>query len=218
MLKRSLDVVLVLSFVATAVSGQTTPKVEQNSDKSSCSNIVALAGNVNVNCSSLTPEQKKLLEKIPILLNRILANQGDPKAISDKLDEVLDALSNLNQTPTVNYAPGGFATSGGTLVNPQVNNFRDPLPQIEVTPSITIAAEPRPTIPSQVGRGQLQPDPRTYSPGASVTITMKGVFRNPAFIADCDVPCSLVTQFIIGDGWSRSDNDKFQILPSLLNS
>jgi len=210
MLKRSLNLALALAIVATA-HAQTSPKVEQNSDKSTCSNIVALAGNVSVNCSNLTPEQQKLFGKIPTLLNRILANQANPKVLSDKLDEVLETLSRLNQPPTVNYAPGGFATSGGTLVNPQVNNFRDPLPAIDVTQSMPIPAQPKPETPPQIVRG-LPFDPRIYNPGASVTITVKGAFRNPAFVADCDVPCSFDSQFILQKGASISRSTDFQSL------
>jgi hypothetical protein len=203
--KISLSISLFLLIAATTFYGQDKSTIKQDSDKSPCSNIVALAGNVNLNCSNLTSEQKKLIDKIPILLNRILVNQGDPKIISDKLDEILETLSHLNQPPALNYAPGGFATSGGTLVNPQVNNFRDPLPPIEVGPSTPIAAQPRPTTPSQV-------DPHTDRPGASVTVTVKGAFRNPAFVVDCDVPCSLDSQWIVTAGGKSSNSMQFQPL------
>jgi hypothetical protein len=209
MFKPNINVLLVLSLVVATAYGQTKLKIEQNSEKSSCSNIVTLAGNTNINCSSLTPEQKKLLDRIPVFLNRILANQGDPKVISDKLDEILEALSRINQAPVppvTNYAPGGFATSGGTLVNPQINNFRDPLPQIDVTSSEPIAAQPRPVSPPQFGQSQLSTDPRINRPGASVMITVKGVFRNPAFVADCDVPCSFERLWVVGDRGMTSDS------------
>ncbi len=89
--------------------------------------------------------------------------------------------------PVVNYAPGGFATSGGTLVNPQVINTRPPPPQIVASVSIPIAAELPDSSPARrsLPRGADRP-------GASVTITLEGTFYNPAFVADCDTPCELV--------------------------
>jgi hypothetical protein len=93
MLKRSLNVVLTLSFIATGAHGQGISNVEQNSARSACSNIVALTGDVNINCSSLTPQQKKTLDTIPAILRKILANQIDTKTVMDKLDEILAATS-----------------------------------------------------------------------------------------------------------------------------
>jgi hypothetical protein len=100
--------------------GQTIPTVQQKSERSTCTNIVALTGNVKVNCSNLTPDQKKMLERIPALLKKILANQGDSNALMDKMDEILRATS--RPIETVN-APNGIGTIGGTLINPEVNNY-----------------------------------------------------------------------------------------------
>jgi hypothetical protein len=112
MLKRSLSVVLVFSFAGTVAHSQTMPKVEQNSDKSSCSNILALAGDVNINCSALTPEQKKTLASIPSILRKILANEIDTKAVMDKLDELVAAGSR----PTViQSSSGGINVQQGTI-------------------------------------------------------------------------------------------------------
>jgi hypothetical protein len=49
---------------------------------------VALAGNVDIKCSSLTPAQRKIIEGIPAILNKILANQLDTEAVMAKLDEM----------------------------------------------------------------------------------------------------------------------------------
>jgi hypothetical protein len=217
-----LNLRVVLLFACTSSLGlcqAKPPTIQQKSDRSVCANIVALTGNVNVKCSSLTPDQSKLLAKIPTLLDKILANQGDSKVLLDKMDEMIEAIARLNeaasQPPTINYAPGGFATSGGTLYNPQVNNYRDPLPAISVSPSTPVAAQPRPTTPPIVDprRGQYPPDPSIYRPGASVTILVKGPFRNPAFVADCNVPCVLEGQYILGqDGSMYSNSEDFQTL------
>ena len=67
---------------------QALPSVTQDRKNSQCSNIVALAGNVSVNCSSLTAAQRKLIESIPALLHKLLSEQPDPKIVMDKLDEI----------------------------------------------------------------------------------------------------------------------------------
>lgn len=77
----------VLLFACTSglIYGQTKqPSIEQKAEKSVCANIVALTGNVNMNCSnlsSLTPAQKKALADIPEILKMALANQNYLDAI-----------------------------------------------------------------------------------------------------------------------------------------
>ncbi len=114
MLKRSLNVVLTLSFIATGAHGQSMPNLEQNSAKSACSNIVALSGDVNINCSSLTPQQKKTLDTIPAILRKILANQIDTKAVMDKLDEILVATPRPATLTAVQSNTGGINIQQGT--------------------------------------------------------------------------------------------------------
>jgi len=116
MLKRSLNVViLVFSFVAIVAHGQTVPNLDQNSAKSACSNIVALAGDVTINCSSLTSEQKKTLDTIPAILRKILAKQIDTKAVMDKLDEIVAATSRPAIPTTVQNNNGGINIQQGTI-------------------------------------------------------------------------------------------------------
>jgi hypothetical protein len=62
---------------------------------------VALSGRVDLNCSSLTPEQAKLLASIPGILNKILANQTDPDLLMHKLDEILAAQQQLRPPKAV---------------------------------------------------------------------------------------------------------------------
>jgi hypothetical protein len=114
MLKRSLNVVLALSFIATGAHGQSKPNLEQNSARSACSNIVALTGDVNINCSSLTPQQKKTLDTIPAILRKILANQIDTKTVMDKLDEILAATSRPATLTAVQSNSGGINIQQGT--------------------------------------------------------------------------------------------------------
>lgn len=103
-------------------------------------------------------------------------------------------------------APNGIAIGGGTVNNPTVNNnYRNPLPEIQVSPSLPITPRPRPTVQSSIQPGVPRmpaPDPSVYRPGASVTVILKGVFYNPSFIADCNVPCSLDKAWIVIGGGS----------------
>lgn len=92
-----------------AVNAQ--PTVKQDSKNSPCSNIVALSGTLTVNCSSLTPAQKRIIEGIPALLNKILANQLDPSAVMDKLDEILRHV-NPNLPSKAYFCNGGYRTQG----------------------------------------------------------------------------------------------------------
>lgn len=108
-----------------------------------------------------------------------------------------------NQQPTiVNSAPGGFAVSGGTLINPQVVNNKPLPPQIEVSESVALEAE----VPSTSGRPPRQ---GSNMPGASVTITLQGVFYNPAFVADCSTPCVLVRAWDVEGNGERSISTEF---------
>jgi hypothetical protein len=90
---------------------QTPPSVKQEAKDSVCSNIVALSGNVSINCSSLTPAQRKLIENIPAVLNKILANQLDPDVVMAKLDEILKAV-NPNLPSKTYFCNGQWRTAG----------------------------------------------------------------------------------------------------------
>jgi hypothetical protein len=196
-----------LALSAISARGQNTPGIEQKSDKSTCSNIVALAGNISVNCSSPTPQQKIALEQIPAILNKILANKLDVNLVMKKLDDMIQA--NSRPTETVN-APNGIGAIDSTLINPQVNNYRNPLPQIEVSESLPVSAEPKPQSTEQ--RVVPRRQGILYNPGASVIVTMKGVFYNPAFVAECSVPCKFAMLWEIGDGVERSVSSDFKAL------
>jgi hypothetical protein len=60
---------------------------------------VAIAGNVSVKCSSLTPAQQKIIEGIPEVLNKILSNQLDINLVMDKLDEIAKAVEKIRTPP-----------------------------------------------------------------------------------------------------------------------
>ena len=79
---------LAILLVPTLSFSQTTPSISQKSDQSACSNIVALTGSANVDCSSLTPEQQRILKSIPVLLKKILDKQPDLGGIRREMDEI----------------------------------------------------------------------------------------------------------------------------------
>jgi hypothetical protein len=85
------EFVLLLTISGGCAIGQTTPTVQQKAEKTVCSNIVALTGNVDIKCSTLTPAQEKAIESVPGLLKKILANQN-PDAVMAKLNELLTAI------------------------------------------------------------------------------------------------------------------------------
>lgn len=95
MIKRSLVGVLLGTCLSPFMLVAQDRQIRQESIRSSCSNIVALAGSANVNCSSLTPQQQKIIEEIPSLLKKILVNQLDPSLVMAKLDQLVSISSDL---------------------------------------------------------------------------------------------------------------------------
>jgi hypothetical protein len=79
--------------------GQAPAAIKQDAANASCANIVALAGNVNLNCSSLTAAQRKLIESIPGLLSKLFASQADSTSeILSKLDTCIAQGSDWHLT------------------------------------------------------------------------------------------------------------------------
>jgi hypothetical protein len=97
---------------------QTSPKVTQQAKDAVCSNIVALAGNVNVNCSSLTREQRRIIDAVPALLRKILANQMDPVTVNAKLDEIRALVARGATSPEA-VAQGLQMYAEGTTTSPK---------------------------------------------------------------------------------------------------
>lgn len=110
-IQRVLKVSLILVLSCAGGRSQTQPNIKQEAKGTSCSNIVALAGNATVNCSSLTPAQRKLIESIPSVLNKILVNQLDPEVVMKKLDEILHAV-NPNLPAKTYFCNGKWRTVG----------------------------------------------------------------------------------------------------------
>ena len=123
--------------------------------------------------------------------------------------------SAVNQTPTVVSAPNGIAIGGGTVTSPTVNNFRNPLPEIEISESIKLPAKPRPQ--PTPGMPIFEMPGTTHNPGAEVIVSVKSVFYNPAFVADCSVPCTLVAIYELGNGVERMSNLDFKAIEGANN-
>jgi hypothetical protein len=117
----AVESIMIICSVAF-VYGQTTSNVHQTATRSTCSNIVALSG-AKVDCSNLTPAQKKALENIPSILRMTFENKDYLDAIMKKLDEISKTES---LPPQIVSAPNGIAIGGGTVTNPTVNNFAAP--------------------------------------------------------------------------------------------
>ncbi len=210
--------VLIIALLPGLLYGQAKPtSIDQKSEKSLCANIVALTGNVTLNCSnlsSLTPAQKKALADIPSILKMALENQ-------DYLDAIMAKLNAMSQPTTINNAPGGFAVSGGTVINPQVTNLGPPPAQIEVGPS-----RPLPVIPpytpgaaddpaseqkrrawiDSMGFERFSPDYlATANPGLTVEFHVSEPVADPEFRAVCDQLCVITEiQYLVGRGMATT--------------
>lgn len=114
---------MVMFFgVALSASGQTTPTMHQTAENSPCANIVALSG-ANVDCSSLTPEQERLLRNIPGLLKKILDKQPDLVGLKNEMDQIYAivranaAAPNLGATISIDNKSDDNYISGTRAIN-----------------------------------------------------------------------------------------------------
>jgi hypothetical protein len=92
----SIKVVLSVVIFATSVSSQNSATGRHEVEQRNCNNIVALTGDVNVNCAGLSPEQQKILADNRILLNRLYSKQRDQKAQMDKIEAILKELKSVS--------------------------------------------------------------------------------------------------------------------------
>ncbi len=121
---------VVLLMLASEATGQNPPTVTQEAKNSPCSNIVALTGDVKIDCSSLTPTQQKIIESIPSLLRKLIAHQADADAIIARLDECLKAV-NPNLPAKAYFCNGGWRSTGiGANTGLQMNVSPGPDPSL----------------------------------------------------------------------------------------
>lgn len=186
-------VFLVLGFATLAAQTQTppskTPPVAGNAvAKGTCT--VASIGHNNTLKIECGIGQERGQEMVAIL-NKILANRIDSKQVMAKLDEI---LAHRQPALTVN-APNGIGTIGGTLVNPQVNNFGPPPPIVKWRVEST--------TPDQV----------------SVSITVDRAPEIPAFIVQCDSPCRSASAFAgVEEGGTYYNDDSINYTTGIPNT
>jgi hypothetical protein len=107
--------VLSILLAAHLSFGQQTGPTSKAATSGRCSPAVSGSGNTfKIDCKINAEQGKQMLA----ILNKIVANQIDSVLVLAKLDEILAQKRQPNQT--VN---NGIGIMGGTVVNPQVNNF-----------------------------------------------------------------------------------------------
>jgi hypothetical protein len=117
-MRRSNRNIVVLILITSTVLSHS--QIRQTATHSTCSNIVALTGS-KVNCSNLTPAQEKEIARTATLVRKIFEKEIDPSKLDELIAKVTSLVESFQQ-PTMNIAPNGFAISGGTVINPTINN------------------------------------------------------------------------------------------------
>jgi hypothetical protein len=85
------EAILVAVSLICFCNAQTQPKISQQADTATCSNIVVNGGVSTFSCSGLTAEQAKILHDIPALLTKVLRQEKqDSAAILARLNECLE--------------------------------------------------------------------------------------------------------------------------------
>ncbi len=118
---------LAILLVPTFSFCQTTPDIRQKSDQSTCSNVVALTGSVDIKCSSLTPRQQRILKSIPSLLKKILDKQPDLVELKAEMDQVYALVQANSATPDsgatilIDNGSNGNVVSGTRAINVPLN-------------------------------------------------------------------------------------------------
>lgn len=109
-------ILFLLAFSTISGLSQTTESGTATA-KGTC-NIANIGRNntLQIKCGVGEKQGKQIID----LLNKVLDNQIDPAAVMQKLDEI---LAQRQQPVQMVNAPNGIGNIGGTLINPQVNNF-----------------------------------------------------------------------------------------------
>ena len=162
--KTAIELVMLFSVAAFAI-GQAPPTVHQTATQSSCSNIVALSG-AKVDCSNLTPEQRKSLADIPAIMKMALENKNYLDAILAKLNEFKEQPSTVISAPN---CPNGICPTAPNFGNQTVNNGPPP-------PKLTWKQENSLCPASAFGK-------------VDIRMMLDRVPATLGFIATCDHPC-----------------------------
>ncbi len=167
----------MLFVLASKAIGQNPPTVKQEAKSSPCSNIVALAGDVKIDCSSLTSAQQKIIENIPSLLRRIIAHQSDADAVIAKLDECLKTV-NQNRPKTIYDCRGNWSTEGpstGGLHN-ETSTFIGTDPSLQEMSKLADAAQNKELL--KVCTTQLEAKPEWLTPRLFCALAYEGLGDN----------------------------------------
>lgn len=161
----------VLLFVSVTCTAQPTA-IQSAHDRNICTNVVAITGNLNLNCSNLTPEQKKFIGEIPSILKMAVTSQNYLEEIKARMDEMT-----TQQTNNQSCGNGSICNQGSTVGAPQTVINTAPPAQIE-------------------GYEVVPPNPEKDKDGHPIT-TFRFYLSNPVadqkFIAICDRPCTALS-------------------------
>jgi hypothetical protein len=102
---------LLFAISVTNITTQQPVQNNQSAKNSPCANILAITGPININCSSLTQAEQKIIDGIPDVLKKILSNQLDTNAVMKKLNEILHAV-NPNVPVKTYFCNGKWKTIG----------------------------------------------------------------------------------------------------------
>lgn len=107
---------------------------------------------------------------------QVIVRKASPRPVAKPINQTSrntpEATASSVTPQTVISAPGGIAIGGGTVINPQVNNYGEPPPP---PLSLRFTAEPQPVNPSA-----------TFPYSSMVTIYVNRVWEEPSVAVICD--------------------------------
>jgi hypothetical protein len=160
-------------FLCGIANSQSTPSIQQKSERSMCANVIALIGDVKMNCSDLTEEQKKALKDIPAILKMAVTNQNYLADIKAKLDSM-----SMQQPTVTNNCPNGICISGGQVDHPTVNNnLSESLPHL-LGFQLIDSSDPKYHLPVE-----------QHKETVTFRLYTDTSWSDPQFLVVCDRPC-----------------------------
>jgi hypothetical protein len=191
MARLHISILLLFYCLCSNASGQPST-VQQRAEKSNCANIVALTGNVNLNCSNLTSAQKKAISNIPAILQMALENKDYLEYIKNKLDEI--SKNTLGPGPVI----GSISQGSGSALS-----FNQ---QGGVTAGVYMAT-PDPQISFTVDDSTPQLD--ATHPRQCIKISIDRLMDSPQFAVICDHACKAVGAGVISPSGGAFGGDRF---------
>jgi hypothetical protein len=178
--------VLFAATIICPAMGQAGAAVKQKPGQSLCSNVVALAGNVNINCSTLSKSEKATIDSIPAILHKILVNELPTDEVLKKLDELQKEIADRNSLSTsisVQCDQNSGNCAGVNNGQQITNRYGEQEP-----PPVILNVEQ-----TRLGAGAKlildEPGDLVKNPGVIITFTVDRIFSIPEFDIFCDHPC-----------------------------